>query len=151
MKGRLLFTGGVIFLALLLSRQAAAEGEFSFYGLRFGMTRVEVNEIMLLTADNGIMKPGHGMLSLGLVFDRTDLLLEIHAAYEKPEGELRVEGLRRALREKFVAPLRKEHPGISAAIDEYVNRASLTLVLASKGIREENIQFWHDEYLDDME
>jgi len=133
-------------IVIFSGNRCLSQEPFDFYGLRFGMTKEEVNRIMPVLGDGTVREPGNGMSSLNLRFDREGRLLEIRAQYPRPEDPLRLEGLRRAVKEAFVLPLRSGQPDINATMDEYGNRAALTLVLMSKGIREQNIEHYKEEY-----
>jgi hypothetical protein len=136
---------------LLIPDPAASQEVFSFYGLTFGMTRAEAENIFPLHSDNMAKEPGHGMTSLELSFDRESLLMAISASFSKPDGKLESMGLTRALREKFAAPVRENHPGISLTIDEHANRAAVVVTLQSFGIREQNIEHYRGEFLKILE
>ena len=143
-----------IALLLLLAglpTAASAEQAFSFYGLRFGMSRAEVGKAVSLMAEDVVRNPGHGMSSLALFFDRNDLLMEIRAGYAKPDEPMQAEGVRRALNQRLLLPIRTSHPGLEATIDEYGNRAGLTVLIRDKGLREENVQFFQNQFLSKME
>jgi hypothetical protein len=124
---------------------------FSFYGLRFGMSRAEIGKLVTLQASDAVTSPGHGMSTLSLEFDRNDLLMEIRAGYARPDEPMRAEGLRRALTAHLVQPVRTGQPGLEATIDEYGNRAGLTVVIRDKGLREENIHFYENQFLSSFE
>ena len=129
-----------------------AQEELSFYGIKFGMNRESIDLIMPLQPDaDRVRTPAHGMSSLSFAFDREGLLMEIRATYLIPSDPLEVEGLRQALQQKFVSPLRAAFPDVLVNLDEYSNRAGLTLVLISKGIRTQNVNHYRDEYLKKME
>ncbi len=146
-------TLGVFAAAALLLACAgkASAGNFGFYGLRFGMTQAEVQAVFPGQRGAMIVDPGHGMSSLELGFDREGLLMEIRAGYLRPEGTLENTGIKRALREKFVAPVNENHPGVDVTIDEFSNRAAYTVIFQSSGIREKNIEHYKQEYLRAME
>jgi hypothetical protein len=130
----------------------AAQDEFDFYGLRFGMTRGEIETVMPLKEGSGIVTdPGHGISSIELSFEREGRLMEIRAVYTRPDEPLEDEGLRRALRERFITPVKSTFPGIQATLDEFSNRAGITLVFLNKGLREKNIHYHRDRYLKLME
>ena len=129
----------------------AQQPPFSFYGLQFGMTRDEVAQKVKGLDGNSVRDPGHGIGALELQFDREDLLMEIRAAYLRPSDPLELIGVQRALRERFVAPIATAHPDISVTLDEYSNRAALTVVLLSTGLREKNIEFHKREFLKQLQ
>ena len=136
---------------LLIPGPAAGQEAFSFYGLTFGMTRAEAEKVFPLHSNNMAKEPGHGMTSLELSFDREDLLMAIRASFSKPEVKLESMGLKRALREKFSAPVRENHPGIAVTIDEHANRAAMVVTFQSSGIRERNIEHYKGEFLKMLE
>lgn len=131
--------------------RGSAQEVFSFYGLRFGMTRGEVQELFPGPKGVPLQDPGHGMSSLEFFYDREDLLMEIRAGYLRPEGNLENIGLKRALRERFVVPVTEVHPDIDVTIDEFTNRAAYTVVFQSIGIRDKNIEHYKQEFLRAME
>lgn len=120
------------------SAPAAAEGEFSFYGLRLGAPRAEVARLVELQGET-VKAPGHGMSELELVFDRENALMEIRASWPRPVDALELQGLQRALREKFVGPVGAAFPTISVSVDEFGNRAALRVVFLSTTLRERSI------------
>ena len=73
---------------------------FSFYGLRFGMTKDEVTLAFRSFDGRRVVSPGHGMESLEIAFDREETVMEFRAVYLKPGDPLELIGLQRALREK---------------------------------------------------
>ncbi len=124
----------------------AADEQFSFYGLQFGMTKAEAGRHVQL--DGTVAKsPGHGMSELELVFDREDLLMEIRAGWPRPEDPFEFQGLLRALREKFVTPTAAKFPAVAATLDEYSNRAAVRLVFLATSIREKNIDYHKNRVL----
>lgn len=141
-------------LALLLLGAAlpcAAQQElFSFYGLTFGMVKGAVAKAVPMV-DGVVKSPGHGMTAMELVFDREDLLMQIRATWPRPADPLEHQGLVRALRERFVAPLAAKHPSIAVTLDEYSDRASVALVLLDTTVREKNIEHYKDRYLKALE
>jgi hypothetical protein len=136
---------------LLVPGPATGQETFSFYGLTFGMTRAEVEKVFPLHTNNMAKEPGHGMTALELSFDRQDILMTISASFSRPGSKLESTGLQRALREKFAAPVRENHPDISLTIDEYANRAAVVITFQSNGIREQNIEYYKGEFLKIME
>lgn len=136
-------------------RPVGCEEEFAFYGLRFGMPRAEIQKLMpLVEAQKGVAsvtRPGHGMVALSLVFDREDLLMEIHASYPRPEEPLELEGVRRALRERFVTPITAAARDVTVSLDEYGNKAALTLGFVSRGRRERSIEYFKAEFLKSLQ
>jgi hypothetical protein len=142
----------IVTLCLFLTPGLAAGQEaFSFYGLTFGMTRAEAEMVFPLHTNNMAKEPEHGMASLELSFDRENLLMAISASYSRPEVRLESTGLKRALREKFAAPVRGNHPEISVTIDEHANRAAIVITFQSNGIKEQNIEYYKGEFLKMME
>ncbi len=125
---------------------AAVDEAFTFYELRFDMTRAEVAQRFRLEGDF-IKEPGHGLSDIELVFDRDGQLMEIRASWPRPVDPLELQGLQRALREKFVAPVAARFPAIAVTIDDYGNRAAVRLVLLSTAIRERNIDHHKNRYL----
>jgi hypothetical protein len=145
-------TSVMLFLLLAaLPAAASAQQAFSFYGLRFGMSHDEAGKLVSLMADNVVRNPGHGMSTLALGFDRNNLLMEIRAGYPKPDEAMQAEGVRRALNQRLLHPVRTSFPGLEASIDEYGNRAGITVVIRDKGLREENVQFFQNQFLSKME
>lgn len=141
---------GVLLVATALGAApcpAAAQQAYSFYGLQMGMTRDAVAQRFKGFDGASVRDPGHGIDALELQFDRENLLFEIRATYLRPSDPLELIGVQRALREKFVAPITTAHPDIAVTLDEYGNRAAMTLVLLSTGIREKNIEFHKREFL----
>ena len=128
----------------------ATDEQFEFYGLEFGITLAEAGRRVPLSGTTAL-KPGHGMSELKLVFDREELLMEIHAGWPRPEEQLELQGTLRALREKFVAPTRAKFPNIAVKVDEYSNRAAIRLVFLSTGIREKNIDFYKNRLLKSLQ
>ena len=124
----------------------AVDEPFSFYGLQFGMARAEVAQHFKLDG-NLVKEPGHGLSDIELVFDREEQLMEIRASWPRPEDPFELQGLQRAIRERFVAPISARYPAIAAAIDEYGNRAAVRLVLLSTAIRERNIDYHKSRFL----
>jgi hypothetical protein len=134
-----------------VSRPAADE-KFSFYGLRFGMGREEIKKLRRTSPDGAeIIDPGHGMISLYLAYDYLDRLAEIRASYERPSERLREQALRQALRERFLQQLGSRWRDVSGDIDEYFNRAALTLVLVATDLRQAEIDHYRDQYLKGLE
>jgi hypothetical protein len=125
--------------------RGAAEGDFSFYGLRLGARRAEVAKVVQLEGD-AVKNPGHGMSELELVFDREDALMEIRASWPRPADPLELQGLQRALREKFVGPVSAAFPTVSVTVDEYGNRAAVRLVFLSTTLRERSIDHYRARY-----
>jgi hypothetical protein len=142
-------------VAAFLSAAGAARAEepFDFYGLRFGMSGKDAAAAMpYIPGENGLANvkdPGRGMVALTLLFDREGLLMEIHASYPRPEDALELEGVRRALRERFVTPVQAGFKEVTVSLDEY-NRAALTLVFVSRTRREKNIEYYKGEFLKKM-
>lgn len=130
---------------------AAQQQPLSFYGLQMGMSRTEVLQKVKALDVNTVRDPGHGIAALELNFDREDLLIEIRASYLRPTDPLEFAGVQRALREKFVAPISTAHPDVAVTLDEYGNRAMLTLILNSTGLREKNIEFYKREFLKQLQ
>lgn len=124
----------------------AVDEPFAFYGLQFGMARTEIAQRFTLERDL-VKDPGHGMTDIELVFDREGLLLELRASWPRPDDPFELQGLQRALRERFIVPIAARYPTISAAVDEYGNRAAVRLVLISSTIRERNIDFYRARFL----
>lgn len=124
----------------------AVEEQFGFYGLQFGMTKAAVGRIVPL--DGTVSpNPGHGMSELEFVFDREDLLMEIRAGWPRPADPLEIQGLLRALRERFVTPVAAKFPAVAVTIDEYSNRAAVRISFLATGIREKNIEFYKNRAL----
>jgi hypothetical protein len=130
---------------LALPVDVRGEGEFSFYGLRLGMPRVEIAKLVELEGDL-VKAPGHGMSELELVFDREDALMEIRASWPRPLDGLELQGLQRALREKFVSPVAAAFPTVSVTVDEYGNRAAVRVVFLSTTMRERSIDHYRSRY-----
>ena len=140
---------GVLVCAVLAPGAApsqAADETFSFYGLRFGTPRAEIAKQTQLTGSL-VRNPGHGLSDLELVFDREDVLVEIRAGWPRPEDPLVLQGLMRALREKFIAPTSARFPAIAVTVDEYSNRAAIRVVFIATNIREKNIEHHKNEFL----
>ena len=137
----LLLWGLIVFTSL----PARGEVEFSFYGLRLGMSRSEAAKIVGLQGDI-VQSPGHGMSELELVFDREDALMEIRASWPRPADALELQGLHRALREKFVGPVGAAFPTVSVTVDEYGNRAAVRVVFLSTTLRERSIDHHRARY-----
>lgn len=134
-------------LLLGLSVPARAVDEpFSFYGLQFGMTRSQIGERFALEGDL-VKNPGHGMVNVELLFDREGQLMEIRASWPRPEEIHELQGLQRALRERFLGPVASKFPAIAATLDEFGNRAAIRVVFLSTTIRERNIDFHKARYL----
>jgi hypothetical protein len=138
----------MLFVATLAGARpvGAVDEPFSFYGLQFGMGRTEVAQRFKLE-ENLVKDPGHGLNDIELVFDREAQLMEIRASWPRPEDPFELQGLQRALREKFVAPISARFPAIAVSIDEYGNRAAVRLVLLSTAIREKNIDYHKSRFL----
>jgi hypothetical protein len=145
--------GWVVLAAVVLAgpRPAGGEAEFDFHGLRFGMSSQEASfAAPFVEGQDGqanVLKPGHGMTGLTLVFDRENLLMEIHASYPRPEAALQLEGVRRALRERFLSPVQTAFKDVTVSMDEYANRAALTLVFVSRSRREKSVEYFKAEFL----
>lgn len=135
----------VLLLGLSVPCRAGDE-QFSFYGLQFGMTRTQVGERYALQGDL-VKNPGHGMTDVELVFDREGQLMEIRASWPRPEEAHELQGLQRALRERFLGPVSNKFPAIAATLDEYGNRAAIRVTFLSTAIRERNIDFHKARYL----
>lgn len=140
---RLLVLGWVL-LAPAAAR-GAAEGDFSFYGLRLGMPRAEVAKLVELQGET-VKAPGHGMTELELVFDRENALMEIRASWPRPADPFELQGLQRALREKWVGPVTAAFPTVSVNLDEYGNRAAVRVVFLSTTLRERSIDYHRARY-----
>lgn len=139
-------------LLVITAGTGMAQEVFDFYGLRFGMTREEVAVFFPFDAEEGLVgEAGHGISSLMVLFDRNGRLIEIRASYPRPDEELEMEGVRRALREKFLLPVKTSHPQVFVNLDEYSNRAELTLVFISKTIKETNIEYYKKQFLEKLE
>ena len=140
--------------ALAFPGAGRAEEEFSFYGLQFGMSSKAAAAVAPFTEGQkgqaNVLKPGHGMTGLTLVFDREDLLMEMYASYPRPEEALELEGAKRALREKFIMPLQAAYKDITVTLDEF-NRAALTLSMVSRTRRERNIEYYKGEFIKKMQ
>jgi hypothetical protein len=122
--------------------------EFSFYGLRFGMSPEQVREVFRTNESaTEAIDPRHGMMYLVFTYDFRGRLSEIRASYERPADRLREYGLRQALKDKFIQPTTSRWRGVSADIDESFNRAALTLVLISLDQRQEALEYFKEEYL----
>lgn len=158
MRGR----GAVLAAVVLLVAAAATAQEtkkadtgregFSFYGLRFGMTVDEVRAAVPTGArGTEALKPAHGMMHLSFAYDYRGRLAEIRASWERPAEPQREEGLRRALNEKFVQPAAARSREVSASLDEFSNRAAVTLVLVALDLREEALNHFKDEFLKQLE
>lgn len=124
----------------------AVDEPFTFYGLQFGMSRAEVGQRVKLEGDL-VKEPGHGLSDIELVFDREGQLMEMRASWPRPDDPLELQGLQRALREKFVGPVSARFPAIAVSIDEYGNRAALRLILLSTAVRERNIDYHKGRFL----
>ena len=134
------------------SARPAAADEFSFYGLRFGMVREEVKAQRRTNPEGTeVIDPGHGMTSLQLTYDYVGRLTEIRASYERPADKLHELALRQALRERFLQPIGQRWRDVSGDIDEYFNRAALTLVFIATDLRQEALDHFKDQYLKAME
>jgi hypothetical protein len=132
-------------LSVPAAARGAGEGDFSFYGLRLGAARAEVAKVVALDG-NAVNNPGHGMSELELVFDRQDALMEIRASWPRPADPLELQGLQRALREKFVGPVTAAFPSVSVTVDEYGNRAAVRIVFLSNTLRERSIDHHRARY-----
>ena len=138
--------------ALAQAARPAAEEKFSFYGLRFGTVREEVKTLRRTNPEvTEVIDPGHGMISLHLTYDYVGRLSEIRASYERPAEKMREIALRQALRERFLQPLGQRWHDISGEMDEYYNRAALTLVLIATDLRQAELDHFKDKYLKDLE
>lgn len=124
----------------------AGDEQFSFYGLQFGMTRIQIGERFALEG-NLVKNPGHGMTDVELLFDREGQLMEIRASWPRPEEAYEMQGLQRALRERFLGPVASKFPAIAASLDEYGNRAAIRVTFLSTTLREKNIDFHKTRYL----
>lgn len=142
-------------LAVLWQGPASAQGqgaaekepEFTFYGLRFGMSPDEVRAVMPTDpTGTDVLKPGHGMMYLGLTYDWRNRLSEIRASYERPGERLRETAMRQVLREKFIGPIGTRWKSVTVDIDENFNRAAFTLVLVSTTMRQEAVDHFKEEY-----
>ncbi len=135
-------------LLMLASPGAASAEEFSFYGLVFGMTRDEVRA-QLHTNDRATeaAKPGHGMMFLSFGYDHRDRLMEIRASYQRPDNPLAFEGLRAALREKFILPISSRFRNISVNADDYSNAAATAIVFQNMDMRQAMIDYFKAEAL----
>jgi hypothetical protein len=138
-------------LTMLGPSESFGEEAFSFYGLQFGMTVEEAKRHFPGLGQNAVPDPGHGMSTLELYFDREERLMEIRAGYLNPEGKIERISLQRALREKFLAPVKENFPDVSVTVDQYGNRAASTVIFQSTGIREKNIEHYKRQYLSAME
>ncbi len=157
---RTLFTLLIVLAAAGAARAAAPETkppatkpeEFSFYGLRFGLSRAEASTLFK-TNEGGTeaLKPGHGMMFLSLAYDHRDRLMEIKASYQRPDNPYALEGLRQALQAKFVQPVTARFRNVAVNSDEYGNAAALTLVFQSLDLRQETIDYHRDEMLKKLE
>jgi hypothetical protein len=130
---------GSILIAPAVAR-GAGEGDFSFYGLRLGMPRAEVAKVVELQ-DNLVKSPGHGMSELELIFDRENAVMEIRASWPRPTEPFDIQGLQRALREKFVGPVTAAFPTVSVTLDEYGNRAAIRVIFLSTTLLERSIDY----------
>ena len=155
---RTMATAIFLLLALALAAPAAAQAPpagadvFSFYGLRFGMTKDEVRAVVKTNAEaTEVTQVGHGMVFLNLAYDFRGRLNEIRASYERPAGRLQETGLRQALRERFLQPIPQRWRTVIVDLDEQGNRAALTLVLVSGDLRQEEIEHYKKGYLDAMD
>ena len=133
-------------IVVLSAVPGAADEPFSFYGLQFGVAKAVIGSQLALEG-NFVKSPGHGMIELELVFDREELLVEIRAAWPRPDEPLAYQGLLRALREKFVAPTSTRFPSIAMTLDEYSNRAAVRLVVVATYLREKNIEYHKNNFL----
>ena len=151
MGRKILICTVVLFLLHGLAVAVSAQEEFSFYGLKFAMSRSEAQAVFPSLEGDLVRDPGHGMSSLELIFDREDLLMEIRAAYPRPEGKLEEVAVKRALREKFFLPTGENHPEVQATLDEYSNQTAYTVIFLSSTIREKNIEYFKGEFLKGLE
>ena len=146
---------GLMAPAARVQAQAARPGAadaFSFYGLRFGMVREEIKTLRRTNPEvTEVIDPGHGMISLQLTYDYVGRLTEIRASYERPADKLREQALRQALREKFLQPISQRWRDVSGDVDEYFNRAALTLVFIATDLRQEALDHFKDQYLKAMD
>ena len=126
--------------------------EFSFYGLRFGMSPEQVKGVFR-TNENATeaIDPQHGMMYLVFTYDFRGRLSEIRASYERPPDRLRETALRQVLREKYILPIGSRWRGLTVDLDENFNRAALTLVIVSAEMRQEAIEHFKAEFLGRME
>lgn len=130
----------------------AADDRFSFYGLRFGTVREEVKRLRRTNPEGTeVLDPGHGMVSLHLTYDYLGRLGEIRASYERPADKLHELALRQALRERFLQQIGTRWRDVSGDIDEYFNRAALTLVFVATDLRQEALDHFKEQYLKAME
>jgi hypothetical protein len=130
----------------------AVDDRFSFYGLRFGTVREEIKTLKRTNPEvTEVIDPGHGMVSLHLSYDYVGRLSEIRASYERPVDKMREQALRQALRERFLQPIGLHWKDVSGDLDEYYNRAALTLVLISIDLRQQELDHYKDQYLKEME
>jgi hypothetical protein len=128
-------------------QESAKETEFSFFGLRFGMSPDEVRAAFPTNpAGTDALEPRHGMMFLSFTYDYRGRLSEIRASYERPADRLRETALRQALREKFILPIGSRWRGLTVDLDENFNRAALTLVVISAEMRQEAIDHFKAEY-----
>jgi len=128
-------------------QESAKEADFSFFGLRFGMSPEEVKAVFPTNpAGTDALEPRHGMMFLSFAYDYRGRLSEIRASYERPADRLRETALRQALREKFILPIGSRWRGLTADLDENFNRAALTLVVVSAEMRQEAIDHFKAEY-----
>ena len=149
---RMIWTGTVLCAVLCLAAApcGAAEEQFAFYGLQFGMARAEVAKLFPLQGDV-LKNPGHGLADIELVFDREDQLLEIRAGWQRPDDPLQYQGLLRALRERFQVPIQARFPAVAVTLDEYSNRAAVRLLFLATGLREKNIEHFKNVFLKSMQ
>ncbi len=124
---------------------------FSFYGLQFGINNEEVKTIFPTVDVEGMeaKKPGHGMSFLTFVYDMRGRLTEIKASYPRSEDPLANEGLRRALKERYLNAMKFKN--ISVSLDEYSNRAGMTVIFIAVDLKEEIIEYFKQEALKKME
>ena len=151
MGKKLLLLAATAFLLMSRADPLMGEDAFSFYGLKFSMTRDEAAAVFPSLEGNLVREPGHGMSTLELLFDREDLLIEIRAAYPRPEEKLAQVGARRALKEKFIVPVRDTYPDVEVTLDEYANQTAYTMIFPSGALREKNIEYYKGEFLRSLE
>jgi hypothetical protein len=87
------------------------------------------------------------MMFLNLAYDYQGRLMEIKAAYPRTDDPLADEGLRRALRERFVQPIGTAYRNLSVQLDEFSNRSAIVLVILSTDVKEEVINHFKEEAL----
>jgi hypothetical protein len=72
--------------------------------------------------------------------------MEIRANWPRPAEPLELQGLQRALREKWVGPVGAAFPTVSVTVDEYGNRAAVRVVFLSTTLRERSIDHHRSRY-----